>query len=160
MFPVPLADKIAPAPREIRLAGLIALLAGVALLALGVVVVTAPSAPGVNVAAEAVFYGLFAAGVLACGAGLALGHTWARSPVVVIALITAGAGWYLAVPSGRPGSGVPVILAGLLLLVLLFRQPSRAWALGQREGESEQDAAQRGGLEGRAAARHEGDERT
>lgn len=159
MFPVSLADKIAPAPREVRLAGLIAVLIGATLLGLGVVVVTAPSAPGINVAAEAVFYGVFAVGVLVCGAGLTLGHTWARSPAVVIALMTVGAGWYLAVPSGRPGSGVPVILAGLLLLVLLFRQPSRAWSLGQREGETEQDAAERGGLSGRAAARHDGDER-
>lgn len=154
-----LADKIAPAPREIRLAGLIAVLAGAALLALGVVLVTTPGAPGINVVAEAAFYGVFAVGVLVCGAGLALGHTWARSPVVVIALMTAGAGWYLAVPSGRPGPGVPVILAGLLLLVMLFRRPSRAWALGQREGESEQDAAERGGLEGRVATRHDSDDR-
>jgi hypothetical protein len=48
---------------------------------------------------------------------------------------------------------VPVILVGVLLLVLLFRQPSRAWALGQEEGETEQEAAERGGLEGRAARR-------
>jgi hypothetical protein len=159
VFPVSLADKIAPAPREVRLAGLIAVLAGAALLALGVVLVTAPSAPGINVAAEAAFYGVFAVGVLVCGVGLALGHTWARSPTVVIALMTAGAGWYLAVPSGLPGPGVPVILAGLLLLVLLFRQRSRAWALGQREDETEQAAAERGGLEGRAATRHESDDR-
>jgi hypothetical protein len=150
---VSLADKIAPAPREVRLAGLIAALLGVALLAFAVVVLTAPSAPGNNVFAEAGFYLVFGVGVLVCGGGLALGHTWARSPGVVIALMTIGVGWYLAVPSGQPAPGVPVILVGVLLLVLLFRQPSRAWALGQEEGETEQEAAERGGLEGRAARR-------
>jgi len=157
---VSLADKIAPAPREVRLAGLITGLLGAVLLAFGIVLISAPSVPGNNVAAEAAFYGVFAVGVLVCGAGLALGHTWARSPVVVVALMTAGVGWYLAVPSGQPGPGVPIILVGLLLLVLLFRRPSRAWAMGQREGESEQDAAERGGLEGRAAARRDHEERS
>lgn len=148
-----LADKVAPAPREVRLAGLIAIVLGAAVLALGVALLFAPAAPGNNVLAEAAFYVVLAVAVLVGGAGLALGHTWARSPGVVIALMTAGVGWYLAVPSGVPGLGVPVILAGLLMLVLLFRQPSRAWALGQQEGETEEDAAARGGIEGRAARR-------
>jgi hypothetical protein len=153
---VSLADKIAPAPRAVRLAGLVTALPGLGLLVFGVIVLVArggSSAPRNNVAAEAAFYLVFALAVLGCAAGLALGHTWARSPGVVIALITAGTGWYLAVPSGQPGLGVPVIVVGLLILVLLFRQPARAWALGQEEGETEEEAAERGGLEGRAARR-------
>jgi len=128
-------------------------LLGFAVLAFAIVLVASPSTPGNNVFAEAGFYALFAVAVLFCGAGLALGHTWARSPGVVFALLTVGVGWYLALPSGQPGPGVPVIGVGVLLLVLLFRQPSRAWALGQEEGESEEDAADRGGLEGRNARR-------
>ncbi|HKS44783.1 MAG TPA: hypothetical protein VJT49_06625 [Amycolatopsis sp.] len=148
-----LADKIAPAPREVRLAGLLAGLLGAALLAFGIVLVCQPGLPGNNVFAEAGFYAAFAVAVLVCGVGLALGHTWARSPAVVVALMTAGVGWYLAVPSEQPGPGVPIIGVGLLLLVLLFRRPSRAWALGQQEGETEQEAAERGGLEGRRRGR-------
>jgi len=153
---VPLKDKIAPAPREVRLAGLVTALPGLALLVFGVAVLVASGhsdTPRNNVLAEAAFYVIFALAVLCCAAGLAAGHVWARSPGVVIALITVGVGWYLAGPSGLPGPGVPAILLGVLVLVLLFRQRSRAWALGQREGESEEEAAERGGLEGRAARR-------
>ncbi|WP_236789197.1 hypothetical protein [Amycolatopsis sp. GM8] len=156
-----ITDKIAPAPREVRLAGLVTALLGLGLLGFGVMVLAASgssAAPRNNVLAEAGFFLLFALVVLACAAGLGMGHTWARSPGVVIALITIGAGWYLAGPSGQPGPGVPVILLGLLIIVLLFRQPSRAWALGQRPGESEEDAAERGGLEGRHADRDHHDD--
>lgn len=149
-------DKIAPAPREVRLAGLAAALPGIGLLVLGVVLLIVPGgsdAPRNNVVAEAGFFVVFALAVLACAAGLAMGHTWARSPGVVTALITVGIGWYLTGPSGQPGPGVPVILLGLLIIVLLFRQPARAWALGQRPGETEEEAADRGGLEGRHADR-------
>ena len=155
---MPLKDKIAPAPREVRLAGLVTALPGLALLVFGVVVLVASGesdAPRNNVLAEAGFYVLLALAVLCCAVGLAAGHVWARSPGVVIALITVGVGWYLAGPSGQPGPGVPVILLGLFILVLLFRQPSRAWALGQEEGETEEQAAERGGLEGRAARRED-----
>ncbi|TNC22756.1 hypothetical protein [Amycolatopsis alkalitolerans] len=151
-----IADKIAPAPREVRLAGFLAVLPGLGLLVFAVVLLTsagASDAPRNNVLAEAGFYVLFALAVLGCAAGLAMGHTWARSPGVVTALITVGVGWYLAAPSGQPGPGVPVILVGLVILVLLFRQRSRAWALGQRPGETEEEAAERGGLEGRHAER-------
>ncbi|GAA4665398.1 MULTISPECIES: hypothetical protein [Amycolatopsis] len=153
---MPIKDKIVPAPREVRLAGLATALPGLGLLVLAVLLLAAPGAsdaPRNNVLAEAGFYVVFALAVLACAAGLALGHTWARSPGVVIALITIGVGWYLTGPSGQPGPGVPVILLGIAVIVLLFRQPSRAWALGQQPGESEEEAAERGGLEGRAAQR-------
>ncbi|GAB2992894.1 hypothetical protein LWP59_33135 [Amycolatopsis acidiphila] len=151
-----IADKIAPAPREVRLAGAVTALPGLGLLVFGIVLPAASGnsdAPRNNVLAEAGFYVVFALAVLGCAAALAMGHTWARSPGVVTALLTAGVGWYLAGPSGLPGPGVPTILLGLLILVLLFRQPSRAWALGQQPGESEEEAAERGGLEGRAAER-------
>jgi PGF-CTERM protein len=158
---VPFADKISPAPREVRLAGAITALPGVAGLILTLILlvngVGEPAKPGNNVYAEAAYYGVLALGTLACAAGLVLGKTWARSPAVVVALLLVGVGWYSAGPSGQPGFGVPTGLIGLLLLVLLFRRPSRAWALGQREGETEEEAAERGGAAGRAARRERGE---
>jgi hypothetical protein len=165
---VPIADKFSPAPREVRLAGAITALPGLALLVLAVLLLIEDaggrSRPGNNVYAEVGYYVVIGAGTLACAAGLLLGKTWARSPAVVIALILVGVGWYTAGPSGQGGFGVPVILLGVAVLVLLFRRPSRAWALGQLEGESEEEAAQRGGAAGRAARREReeregGDER-
>jgi PGF-CTERM protein len=158
---VSFADKVSPAPREVRLAGLLTALPGVALLVLAVIVAEGsgkPAQPGNDIVAEVAFYVVLAAGVLASGTGLLLGRTWARSPAVVIALLTVGAGWYAAAPSGQPGFGVPAGLVGVGALLLLFRRPSRAWMLGQEEGETEEEAAERGGAAGRAARRDRQDD--
>ncbi|TWE30133.1 hypothetical protein [Prauserella muralis] len=161
---MPLADKISPAPREVRLAGALTTIPGIALLAIAVVLAVeglgGASAQGANVYAEVAYYVVLAAGVLACAGGLLLGKTWARSPSVVVALVLVGVGWYATGPSGQPGFGVPLMLAGIAVLVLLFRRPSRAWALGQLEGETEEEAARRGGAEGRARRREQDDQET
>jgi PGF-CTERM protein len=158
---VPFADKISPSPREVRLAGLFTALPGVALFVLAVVLTVGaigkPEAPGNNVFAEAAYYAVFGAATVVCGGGLLLGKVWARSPAVVVALLMAGVGWYAAVPSEQPGFGVPVGLLGIAVLLLLFRRQSRAWALGLREGESEEDAAERDGAAGRRARREQGE---
>jgi PGF-CTERM protein len=155
------ADKFSPAPREVRLAGSLTVLPGLALIVLAIVEVAGaigkPEAPGNNVFAEAAYFAVFGIGTVICGGALLLGKTWARSPAVVVALLMIGVGWYAAVPSGQPGFGVPVGVIGLALLVLIFRRPSRAWALGQEEGESEEAAAARDGAAGRAARREKGD---
>jgi hypothetical protein len=154
---VPIADKVSPAPTEVRLAGALTVLPGLALIVFTVLLLVnglgQPEQAGNNVYAEAAYYVVLAVATLFCGAGLLLGKTWARSPVVVIALLLVGVGWYSAGPSGQPGLGVPFGLLGIALLVLLFRRPSRAWALGQAEGESEEEASKRGGAAGRAARR-------
>lgn len=154
---VPITDKVSPAPFEIRLAGVLTALPGLGLVVFTVILLAnglgAPQQPGNNIYAEAGYYVVLAAATLFCGVALLLGKTWARSPAVVIALLVAGVGWYAAGPSGQPGFGVPVGLLGIVLLVLIFRRPSRAWALGQADGESEEEAAERDGAAGRAARR-------
>ncbi|AIJ25864.1 DUF7144 family membrane protein [Amycolatopsis methanolica] len=154
-----LADKISPAPREVRVAGALTVLPGIGLLVFGALLFASPgdSMPLTSVLAEGAFYVLFGLAVVGCAIGLLFGHTWARSPGLVMALITAGVGWYMAGPSGRPGFGVPIIVLGVAIIVLLFRQPARAWALGQHEGETEEEAAERGGMAGRRRERGEDD---
>jgi len=151
------AVKLSPAPREVRLAGAVTAVPSLALLVLGVVVLVnglgSPAQPGNNVYVESGTFIVVALAFLAASAGLVLGQTWARSPGVVIALIVIGLGWYLLGPSGEPVWGVPIALFGIVTLVLLFRAPSREWALGLREGETETEAAERGGLAGRRAER-------
>jgi hypothetical protein len=162
LFAVSITDKISPAPREVRVAGAVIALPGVAVLVFAVLLLVdtggQSNAPRNNIFAEAGFFVVLAAGIFACAAGLLLGKHWARSPGVVVALIAAGSGVYLAGPSANPGAGVPVLVLGLLALVLLFRRPSRAWALGQLEGETEAEAAERGGAAGRAARREREDD--
>jgi hypothetical protein len=88
-----------------------------------------------------------------------MGKTWARSPSLVAALLVAGVGWYTTGPSGQPGYGVPLMVLGVTVVVLLFRRPSRAWMLGLREGETEEEAAARDSAEGRRARREQREER-
>ncbi|GAA4546092.1 hypothetical protein [Amycolatopsis samaneae] len=154
---MPLADKLSPAPREVRLAGALAALPSLGLLVFGVIVLVRglrePALPGNNIYAEVGTYLVLGLLFLAAAVGLVLGKTWARSPGVVVGLMLVGIGWYILGPSGRPAWGVPLAILGIATLVLLFRRPARAWALGMQDGESEEDAAERGGLAGRRAER-------
>lgn len=126
-----------PAPREIRVAGVITMLPGVvavvfALVLLFDAVAGDLSTTGTNsVLGQAAYYAVAGAGLIACGGGLLLGQVWARSPSFVLALLLIGLGWYMAGPSGQPAWGTPIVLLGVALGVLLFRAPSRAWALGE-----------------------------
>ncbi|MET7989951.1 hypothetical protein ABZU76_03470 [Amycolatopsis sp. NPDC005232] len=151
-----------PTPFEVRLAGILTALPGLGLLVLGVVILVRglqePSQPGNNIWAEFGTYAVLAIAFLAASAGLVLGRQWARSPGVVVALLLMGIGWYVLGPSGQPAWGVPIGVCGLAALVLLFRRPARAWALGLREGETEEEAAERGGLAGRREERERHDE--
>lgn len=134
-----LAELFQPAPREVRAAGVIAGLPGLAAIVFAVVLLvdalvsTETTVGGNNLYAQAAYYAVFGAGLLACGTGLLLGHTWARSPALVVALLMIGVGWYVAGPSGRPEWGVPIVVVAAALMVLLFRAPARAWAFGADE---------------------------
>ncbi|WP_197318537.1 hypothetical protein [Saccharomonospora sp. NB11] len=156
---MPISDLVSPAPRQVRLAGALTALPGLALLAFGVLLAVnagdEPAMTGNNVAAEIAYYVVLAAGVLACAVALLFGKTWARSPSLVVNLVVIGMGWYATGPSNQPGFGVPVMIVGAVVIVLLFQEPSRAWVLGQRPGESEEEAARRGGAAGRAAEREQ-----
>ncbi|MFI5608792.1 hypothetical protein [Amycolatopsis sp. NPDC051903] len=158
-----LTEKPPHTPFEVRLAGFLTALPGLGLLTLGVVILVRglqePSRPGNNIWAEFATYAVLALAFLAASVGLVLGRQWARSPGVVVALLLMGVGWYILGPSGQPAWGAPIGVCGLVALVLLFRRPARAWALGLRDGETEEEAAERGGLAGRRAERegHEED---
>lgn len=151
-----LSEMFSPAPREVRVAGIIGLVPGLTLLVVGVVLLVGALGgesvlPGIY--AQVAVFLLLGSGAIACAGGLVLGRTWARSPVVVIALMMLGMGWYATGPSDKAVYGVPVLIAAVTVLVLLFRRPARAWVLGQVAGESEEAAAERGGAEGRRAER-------
>ncbi|MPY99248.1 MAG: hypothetical protein GEU97_14850 [Actinophytocola sp.] len=130
-------DLFLPAPIEIRVAGVLTALPGMAAVVFAVVLLVdalfgaSETAGGNSVYGQAFYYALLGAGVVACGIGLLLGHTWARTPSFVLALIVGGLGWYALGPSGQLLWGVPIFAMVVLLVVLLFRAPSRAWALGE-----------------------------
>ena len=122
---------VAAVPGPVRLAGGIVCAEG----ALGLVFTVAllvRAAGGVervgDVLAEAAYFAVLAAAVLAVGIGLLIGRRWARTPAIVVQLLLLGVAWYTAGPSGRPEVGVPVGLVCVLVAVPLFAPSARDWA--------------------------------
>lgn len=138
-----IAEMFQPAPREIRIAGAITMLPGVAAVVFALVLLfdavagNSSTTATNSVLGQAAYYAVAGAGLIACGGGLLLGQVWARSPSFVLALLLIGLGWYMAGPSGQPAWGAPIALLGVALGVLLFRAPSRAWALGEDADEND-----------------------
>ena len=91
------------------------------------------STPGTNLYGEAAYFAVLGGGVLACGIGLLLGKTWARTPSVVVEIILLGVAWYAIGPSRRPEFGVPIAALAVLVIVLLFSARSRAWSMGEED---------------------------
>jgi peptidoglycan/LPS O-acetylase OafA/YrhL len=123
------------APPTVRAAGVVVTLQGLAGLGFAVAVLIRAfgggSTPGSNLYGEAGYFAVLGVGVLACGLGLLLGKTWARTPSVVVEIILLGVAWYAIGPSGRPEFGLPVAALAVLVIVLLFAARSRAWSLAE-----------------------------
>lgn len=123
------------APPTVRGAGLVVTLQGLAGLGFAIAVLVrafgGASTPGSNLYGEAAYFAVLGGGVLACGIGLLLGKTWARTPSVVVEIILLGVAWYAIGPSGRPELGLPVAALAALVIALLFNTRSRAWSLGE-----------------------------
>jgi hypothetical protein len=122
------------APRTVRQAALLTGLEGVALLGLAVGLVVQTVAGSVAQAGNAL-----AGAALSAGAGLLLGalarglvrlRAWARSPVVVVQVVSIPVGVTL-LQAGRPVFGVPVLVLAAAVLYLLFT-PAARLALDRR----------------------------
>ncbi|MBA3233037.1 MAG: hypothetical protein H0T17_03665 [Propionibacteriales bacterium] len=125
--------------RRIQIAASLVALQALALVLLAAVelVNLNPERPSVAVT-TAVFYALFAAGLLFAARGLLRQRSWSRSPVVLNQLITLGVGW-----SFRGGDTVWVtaVLFGWAAVVLvLVLHPATTTALyGHRGGRDENE---------------------
>ncbi|WP_325161769.1 hypothetical protein [Actinophytocola sp.] len=113
-------------------------LAGVAFAVAVLVHALGSDAPAGNLLGETAYFALIGGGVLACGIGLILGKSWARTPTLVVEIVLLGVSWYAIGPSRRPELGLPVAALCVLVLVLLLSARARAWADG--EGSSSSDA--------------------
>jgi peptidoglycan/LPS O-acetylase OafA/YrhL len=132
--------QVSAAPLSVRGAGVLVGIQGLAGIAFAVALLVrafgGEPATGGNLFGEAAYFAVLGGGVLACGAGLLLGKTWARTPATVVEILLLGVSWYAIGPSGRPEFGLPVAAVCVLVLVLLFVAPSRQWALGEDEDVS------------------------
>jgi peptidoglycan/LPS O-acetylase OafA/YrhL len=131
--------QVSDAPHTVRGAGVLVGLQGLVGIAFAVAVLVRAfgggSTPGNNLFGQAAYFAVIGGGVVAVGAGLVLGKTWARGPAVVAQILLLGVAWYAIGPSGRPEVGLPVAAIAVLVLVLLLRRTSRSWALGDDESD-------------------------
>ncbi|MEU6152230.1 hypothetical protein ABZ816_19755 [Actinosynnema sp. NPDC047251] len=123
-------------PRELRAAGVLTALEGLVGLGFAVLLVLhAVDADQrlVNVLGEAAYFAVLYGGVLAAGIALVLGKHWARTPSIVVQLVLLGVAWYAYGPSGQQLYGALVGVYAVVVIVLLFTNPVRRWALGVDE---------------------------
>jgi hypothetical protein len=118
-----------PVPRTVRIAALLVAVEGAALVVLAVVealstVLGDPGSVGLALATAAM---AAAGGVLLLWLAAAMSRLRkaARSPVVVLQLISLPIGWTLAVDNGRPELGLPVLALAVAVLVLLGTSGAR-----------------------------------
>jgi hypothetical protein len=121
------------APGTVVVAGVIVGLQGLAALAFTVALLvaglTANPKPAGNVYAEAVFFLIMTAAVLAVGGSLLAGRRWARTPAAVLQVLLIGVAYYVIGPSGQLAAGIATGVLCLACLVLLFTARARAWAV-------------------------------
>ncbi|HEY4007548.1 MAG TPA: hypothetical protein VGM60_20535 [Pseudonocardia sp.] len=117
-------------PSTVRAAGTLVCVQGLAAIGFAtfLVVVVGAGALGLNVVlAEAAFYALVGAAVVALGVGLLRGRLWARTPAVVVQILLLAVAYSL-VASGAALLGVAVGVAVLVVLGLLLSPPTRRWS--------------------------------
>ena len=116
-------------------AGLTAL-EGLVLVVYAVLEVVNVDADRVGVAVTtALFFALVGGALLVCAAGLLRVRSWARSPVVVVQLITLLTAWSFV---GGETSWVAMVLASVSIAVLVcVLHPRSTAALAAEEGEQE-----------------------
>lgn len=118
------------APGQVLWAAAIVALEGVALVVLGPVLLIAgivrSSADNLGRAWAEVGIAI-AAGIVLLYLARALSRlaTWSRGPIVVIQLLAAPVGYSLAIPSDQKQYGIPILVAVVTVLYLLFTTEAR-----------------------------------
>jgi hypothetical protein len=120
---------IAP-PKQVAAAGVLICVQAVAVTVLAVLIVISglknAAATG-QLLAQAAYYVVLAAAMVVCGMGLIKGRRWGRTPTIVVQIVVAAVGYYLAVPSGRVGWGVALIVIAMVTGGLLVTKAANEW---------------------------------
>jgi Na+-driven multidrug efflux pump len=119
-----------PPPTQVRVAATVVLIEAAALIGVGALTLASGLSNEANtgqLVAQVVYYLVLAGAVAAVATGLLRGRRWARTPAIVVQLITVGVGFYLAAPSGHPGWGVPVAAVSLVTAFLLVGKAAGDW---------------------------------
>lgn len=77
--------------------------------------------------AQTAYYLVLAVAMGCCGVALLHGRRWGRTPTIVVQIILAAVGYWLAVPSGRVGWGVALMVLAGVTGGLLLTRPANDW---------------------------------
>ncbi|HEY9389569.1 MAG TPA: hypothetical protein VIR27_07325 [Mycobacteriales bacterium] len=126
---MPQPGRIAPSPRPVRLAALVAAAEGLALVGLAtffVVELVTASPSDTDIALATVGFQLLGGVLLfAVAWGLYRVRRWSRSPSVVLQVLFLPVGYTLTFQAGQPWWGVPVLVLAVAELYLLFTPEAR-----------------------------------
>ena len=114
----------------VRASALLVLLEAVGVVVMSVIIVVSGIGNGAAVGqllSQAAFFVVLALGMGACGAALLGGRRWGRTPTIVVQLVLAAIGYWMAVPSGRPVLGIGLILLALITGGLLVTPAANDW---------------------------------
>jgi hypothetical protein len=132
-----------PSPTTVRQAAVVVALEGAALVVVAAVLVVRHLAgvedvPWLSGYGTAAWFAIMGAGVLAAGWALWTGRRWGRGIAVFAQLLLLPVAWYMGVGSQRWLYGVPVGLAALATLALLFSPSALQW-LGAQDSSAKAD---------------------
>jgi hypothetical protein len=132
-----------PSPTTVRQAAVVVALEGAALVVVAAVLVVRHLAgvedvPWLSGYGTAAWFVIMGSAVLAAGCALWTGRRWGRGIAVFAQLLLLPVAWYMAVGSHQWLYGVPVGLAALATLALLFSPSALQW-LGAQDSSAKAD---------------------
>lgn len=137
-------------PGPLRIAGAVTAVEG-AIAVIAAIVLTIRELAGHHEAAvsgygTAAWFGLIGLGVLSGGVALLLGHRWGRAICLVAQILLLPVAYALLTDSHQPLFGIPLAIAAVGVLVLLFSPASVRWLGGDYgpAGEPAPKSANRG----------------
>lgn len=122
-------------PTTVRAAGAVTALEG-AIAVIVAVVLAIREAAGHQEAfisgyGTAAWFGIIGGGVLIGGIALLTGRRWGRAIAVVAQILLLPVAYALLTDSNQPWFGVPLAIAALAVLVLIFSPASTRWLVGE-----------------------------
>ncbi|NDZ94126.1 hypothetical protein G3I13_12830 [Streptomyces sp. SID6673] len=134
-------------PTTIRVAGAVTALEG-AIAVIVAVVLAIREAGGHREAAisgygTAAWFGIIGAGVVIGGIALLTGRRWGRAIAVVAQILLLPVAYALLTDSHQPWFGIPLAIAALAVLVLIFSPSSTRWLVGEYEPDGPPDDGSR-----------------
>lgn len=134
-------------PTTIRAAGAVTALEG-AIAAIVAIVLAIREAAGHREAfisgyGTAAWFGIIGGGVLVGGLALLTGRRWGRAIAVVAQILLLPVAYALLTDSHQPWFGIPLAIAAVAVLVLIFSPASTHWLVGEYTTDDPTDTGSR-----------------